>query len=244
MEVGHIIEFFEERKIYCGFCLEDRGDRLRLLAENNREMTLSRQRLIHSAPSSLSPQLPRQQLLEYLKTVAQRREALKQEIRLEELWELLVEDQETFTVPQLAETWFGQGVTPDQVAALGRALYEDRWFFKYKGGLWTPHTVETVENLREKHRREQERQQELQTAAAWLKAAWEGREITDPKWRGRLIEVLKDMAIFGPEASQYALGKEYLERAKLFKPETPFRLLIKLGVFLEDENLDLYRLGI
>ncbi|RLA88054.1 MAG: hypothetical protein DRG58_09085 [Deltaproteobacteria bacterium] len=244
MEVGHIIEFFEERRIYCGFCLEDRGDRVRLLTENNREMTLTRQRLIHSAPSSLSPQVPRQQLLEYLKTVAQRREALKQEIRLEELWELIVDDQETFTVTQLAETWFGRAVTPDQVAALGRALYEDRCFFKYKGGLWTPHAVETVEKLREKHRREQERQQELQTAAAWLKAAWEGREITDPVWRERLIEVLKDMAIFGPEASQYALGKEYLERAKLFKPETPFQLLVNLGVFQEDENLDLYRLGI
>jgi len=244
MEVNKIIEFFEERKILCGICLEDRGDRLRLLSENNREMTLSRQRIIHSSPSPYDSQLPRQQLLAHLKAVAQRREAWKQEIPVEELWELLVDDQETFTVQQLAETWFGAEVSPDQVAALGRALFEDRLFFKHKGGLWTPHPAETVESLREKHRRQQEREQELQTAANWLKAAWEGREITDPFWRSRLIEVLKDMVVFGPEGHYYQSGKEYLQRAKLVKPEAPFRLLVALGVFQEDENLDLYRLAV
>ncbi|MFP3868137.1 MAG: RNB domain-containing ribonuclease [Desulfobacteraceae bacterium] len=244
MEAGKIIEFFEEKRILCGICLENRGDRVRLLSETNREMAISRQRIIYSAPSPWDPQLPRQHLLTQLKAAAQRREDLKREIPLEELWELLVEDQQTYTLQELAETWFGAAVSPDQVAALARALYENRLFFKYKGGLWTPHNAETVENLREKCRRQQEREQELHTAAAWLKAAWEGREITDPAWRARLVEVLKDMTVFGPEGSHYQQGKEYLQRANLVKPEAPFRLLVALGVFAEDENLDLYRLDV
>lgn len=244
MEAGRLVEFFEEKRIYCGFCLEDRGDRLRLLTETNREMTLSRSRLIHSSPSPLGPRLPRQQLVEHLKDVAQRREALQREINLEELWELVVGEQETYTVEELAELWFGAAVTPDQVAALGRALFADRFFFKYKGGVWMPFASETVANLQEKHRRELEREQELQTAAAWLKAAWEGQEITDPAWRNRLVARLREMAIHGPEAPHYDEGKEYLERARIFKPETPFRLLVRLGVFQEDENLDLYRLEV
>ena len=49
------------------------------------------------------------------------------------------------------------------------------------------------------------------------------------------------MAVFGSAGEHYELGREYLEEAKLFKPETPFKLLLKLGIFLPDENLDLYR---
>ena len=49
------------------------------------------------------------------------------------------------------------------------------------------------------------------------------------------------MAIFGAAGERYELGREYLEEAKLYKSETPFKLLLKLGVFIPDENLDLYR---
>ena len=124
---------------------------------------------------------------------------------------------------------------------MGRALFEDRFYFKFKGNLWQPLAPEVVENLKEQYRRELERRQERKTAATLLKSAWEGQEITDPIRRQRLVEILRDMAVFGSAGEHYELGREYLEEAKLFKPETPFKLLLKLGIFLPDENLDLYR---
>ncbi len=236
-----VVEFFEDRKIYCAFLGDDRGERLHIITEQNREMNLPRKRVIHATPWSAGANLSRLELVEHLKAIGQRRESLKREINLEEVWELLVNEADGFLLADLARSWYGDAVSADQIAALGRALFEDRFYFKFKGSLWQPHPPEVVENLKEQYRRELERHQELETAAVWLKSAWEGQDIADPVWRRRLVEVLRDMAIFGSAGKHYELGKEYLEEAKLSKPDTPFKLLLKLGVFIPDENLDLYR---
>jgi len=236
-----VVEFFEDRKIYCALVADDRGERLHVITEQNREMNLPRKRLIHATPWSVSASLSRLELVEHLKAIGQRRESLKREINLEEVWELLVNEADGFILADLARSWYGDAVTADQIAALGRALFEDRFYFKFKGSLWQPHPPEIVENLKEQYRRELERRKELATAAVWLKSAWDGQDIADPDWRRRLVEVLRDMAVYGSAGEHYELGKEYLEEAKLFKPEIPFKLLLKLGVFTPDENLDLYR---
>ncbi len=241
MENYQVVEFFEDRKIYCAFVGDDRGERLHVITEQNREMNLPRKRLIHTTPWSAGANLPRHELVEQLKTISRRRETLKREINLEELWELLVDEVDSFIVADLARTWYGDAVTSDQSAALGRALFEDRFYFKFKGSVWQPHPPEVVESLKEQYRRELERRQEMETAAVWLKSAWESQDITDPAWRQRLVDVLRDMAVHGAAGEHYELGKEYLEEAKLFKPDIPFKLLLKLGVFNPDENLDLYR---
>jgi exoribonuclease II len=241
MENYQVVEFFEDRKIYCAFVGDDRGERLHVITEQNREMNLPRKRLIHNTPWSAGANLSRHELVEHLKAIGQHREALKREIDLEEVWELLVNEAAGFLLVDLARSWYGDAVTSDQIAALGRALYEDRFYFKFKGSLWQPNQPEVVENLKEQYRRELERHQELETAAIWLKSAWEGQDIEDTVWRRRLVEVLRDMAVFGSAGQHYDIGKEYLEEAKLSKPDTPFKLLLKLGVFLPDENLDLYR---
>jgi len=214
---------------------------LHVITEQNRELNLPRKRFIHVAPWNEGQNLSRLELVEKLRAIGLRRESLKREINLQEIWELLVHESEGFPLAELARTWFGVGVTPDQSAALGRALFEDRFYFKFKGSLWLPHPPEVVDQLKEQYQRELLRRQERQTAGAWLRAAWEGKEITDPVWRQRLIEVLRDMAVFGSEGQHFESGREYLEEAKLTKPEAPFKLLVRMGVFSPDENLDLYR---
>ncbi len=243
MEPGYLVEFFEEKRILCAVVLELKGERLHVLTQTSRELTIPRKRLLHACPTRLSPQLPRQQWLDLLEEAAKKRESLKAAINLEELWELLAQENQPLSVADMTDLWYGQAA-PDQVAAMGRALSEDRFFFKHKEGLWIPNPPEVVEQLTDKLRREEEAQRELAEAAAWLKTAWETGEITDPEWRQRLVEMLKQMAVLGSEAPEFAKGKAYLEKAKLTADNAPFRLLVRLKVFHEDENLDLYRLEV
>ena len=243
MEPGYLVEFFDERRLFLAVVLELKGERLHVLTHTQREMTLPRKRVLHATPGRLSPDWSRQQWLEYLEDTVRKREALKAEVNLEELWELLAQENQALSLEDLSSLWF-QGASPDQVAAMGRALYEDRFFFKHREGLWVPNPPETVATLRQKAWREEEERQELAAAAHWLQTAWEGGEITDPFWRERLINLLRQMAIFGAEAPDYQKGKAFLEKARLTAPEVPFRLLVKLGVFHEDENLDLYQLAV
>jgi|UniRef100_A0A7C3SKI0 exoribonuclease-2 len=244
MEPGYLIEFFEEKKILCGVVLDLRGDRLHVLTQNNRELTLARKRVLHATRADLSIRASRQQWLEYLQEVARRREELKAAVNISEIWQFLAEENQPMEEADLAGLWFGGQATADQVAAMGRALYEDRFFFKHKDGRWIPNPPEVVEQLQDKARREEEARRELALAGAMLRTAWETGKIPDPEWQARLVSLLKDMAIFGEEAPDYQKGKAYLEKAGLHAADAPFRLLVRLKVFHEDENLDLYRLGV
>ena len=99
-----------------------------------------------------------------------------------------------------------------------------------------------VEALQDKALREEEARREMAEAAQWLRTAWDGGEITDPVMRARLVERLRSVAVFGQESPEYALVKGYLDKAKISGELAPFKLLVRLKVFSEDENLDLYRL--
>ncbi len=244
MEPGYLIEFFEEKRVLCGVVLELKGDRLHVLTQNSREMTLARKRVLHASRAALSVSASRQQWLAHLQEIARKREELQAAIHLADLWELLVEENQPLKEDDLADLWFGGKASPDQTAAMRRALYEDKLFFKLKDGLWMPNPPEVVESLQEKARREEEGRQELAHAGALLKTAWAKGEIPDPEWRERLIELLKDMAVLGEEAPEYQRGKAFLGKAGLTADNAPFRLLVRLKVFHEDENLDLYRLEV
>ncbi len=244
MEPGQIVEFFEEKRILVGVVLELKGERLRVLAQNSREMTLPPKRLLHVGPSLRLAGLSRQDLLRHLEEAAQTRENLKAAIDLNEVWELLAQENQAMTVAEMADLWFKEA-SPDRVAAMGRRLREDRVLFKHKEGQVVPNAPEVVEQLLEQQRRELERRLELEESAAWLQAVWEGRAIEDqPPWRARVVELLRQLAVWGAEAPDYDQAKAYLEQARLQVPGAPFRLLVRLGVFQEDEDLDLCRLEV
>jgi exoribonuclease-2 len=59
-----------------------------------------------------------------------------------------------------------------------------------------------------------------------------------------VVDILRQMALLGAEAPEFAQGKAYLDLARLNPAEAPFRLLVRLGVFQEDEDLDLHRLEV
>ncbi len=243
MEPGDIVEFFEEKRIICGIILELKGERLHVLAQTNREMTVAAKRVLYVGPRLPLAGLSRQELLSHLEDTARKREALKGSINLEELWELLAAEEQAVSVAELADLWFGR-TSPDQVAATGRRLREDRFLFKQKDGLALPNPPEVVEQLREQQVRELARRREQEEIAAWLQAVWEGRQGTAGPWRDQVVELLRQMAVWGAEAPDFAQGKACLEAARLSLAIAPFRLLVRLGIFHEDEDLDLHRLEV
>ncbi len=244
MEPGSIVEFFEEKRLLCGVVLELKGERLHVLAQSGRELTLPPKRLLHAGPSLSLGRLNRQELLKRLEETGKKRETLKAAINLEELWDLLVQEDQPSTAAELAELWFG-GAGADEVAATGRCLREDRFLFKQKDDQVIPNSPELVAQMQEQHERELVRHREMEEIGAWMQAVWEGREPpAQPSWRDRVVALLRRLAVFGAEAPDYAQGKAYLDKARLTATDAPFRLLVRLGVFNEDEDLDLYRLGV
>ena len=237
MEIGKVVAFFEQKKILCAVVLEAKENKYHLLTEENREISLGPNRIAHISSLPLNVNLSREALVTALKKVGEHQKELMQAISIKELWDVVCGEGEGFSLRDLTELIFDSRATSDHEMALFRALADDRVYFKQKGDLYEARDPEKVEQVLFQIEREAEQERELQQASVWLAAVWAGETGPVPEAKTKIVALLKEMALFGPEAADFARGKALLERAKISSPQAPFELLVRLGEWGEDENL-------
>ena len=241
---GTKIEFFESKRLLCAVCLEVKNSRLLVLTEQDREANVSLKRILHIDDELLDTSQSRIQLVAILQEAAVRRQNLTGRISVEELWDLLHQEEEGFNCHELAEMCFSEEVTSDHTSAVFRALLADSIHFKLKAGLFYANSPKKLEQIRIQHERQAQKEKELAEGSYWLGAVWRGEAVAEPENRERYIQMLRDFCLFGTEASDYLQIKKILVMAEVPVPQGIFPLLVKLGVWHEDENLYLHRFGI
>ncbi|MFH1091107.1 MAG: RNB domain-containing ribonuclease, partial [Pseudomonadota bacterium] len=133
-------------------------------------------------------------------------------------------------------------VESDRAAAARRAVFADGLYFKMRPEAAERHSAQKVEELNLARAREEERERELKEGSQWLAKVWAGELVEDPDCHERVVEILRDMALFGSEAREYKWGLKLLEQAGLgADPTKPFPLLVKMGEMSSHENLDIIR---
>ncbi len=240
---GAKVEFFESKKLLCAVCLEVKNSRILVLTEQDREANVSVKRILHIDDTLLDVNQSRVQLVAVLQEAAARRQNLMDRVSVEELWDLLYEEEEGFDCQHLAEICFSEEVTSDHTSAVFRALLTDGLHFKLKGGLFYANSAEKLEQIRIQHERQARREKELAEGSFWLGAVWKGKPVEEPENRDRYVQMLKDFCLLGTEAPNYQQIKKILAVAQIPVPQGIFPLLVKLGVWKEDENLYLHRFG-
>ncbi|MBN2126029.1 MAG: RNB domain-containing ribonuclease [Deltaproteobacteria bacterium] len=245
MNQGKIVEYIDHGGLVCTLCLQDRGNRLHLLTPSNREVNLSSKRaLLVSRVSVDTENRTREALISELKQREETRNRLQKEVRVEEIWELVREEGEGFPFRYLAELWFGDGLTDDQVSAVVRALFHDKLYFKMKEDRFLPHSEQRVEEITREIEEEREREQRIREGSRWLSEALEGRAPEDFPARETVVSLLVDLALHGEDAPGLKDGRELLARAGRGDVREARGLLVRLGIWGEDENLDLLRFEI
>lgn len=243
--VGTVLEFFESREIVCGVCLAEKNGRLSILTEHNRELNLAQSRIIHFGSEPLPAGISRDQLVQRLLSIRALRSELMEDIRVEELWSLLESEEDGYDVRQLAEFVFPTPVTDHQVAATQRVLLLDRLYFQFKDGKFFARSADKVEQRRLEMQREVEREERLDKGSRWLHAVWNRKPRMPLDDEERLIGSLKSFCLFGQESPESGFVKELLKRAAVpCQTQAVFRLLVRLGVWHENENLFLHEQGI
>jgi exoribonuclease-2 len=241
MEIGKVVAFFEQKKILCAVCLEAAENKIHLLTEENREVTLGPNRIAHFSHHSLKTSLPRESLVEHLKKIGDRQKTLAQTFSLKDLWDLVCGEGRGFSLRELTEIVFDSKAAGDQEMAIFRALADDRLYFKQKGDLYEARDPEKVEQIVFQLQREEEQEREIEEASQWLALVGAGEAVAPPPHKVKVIGLLKEMALWGAEAPSHAQGKALLQRARITSPEAPFELLVRLGEWGDDENLFLLR---
>jgi exoribonuclease-2 len=239
--LGGIIEFIEKGRVLSAVVVGQKGQHYQVLTENAREMTVNPKRVLHSTTDGLDMSLPRHEQVRRVKERSQRREAQMAQVNAHELWELLLGEGESFDAAYLSELAFGDRDS-DHVSATFRALFEEKTHFRLKQDRFAINTPEQLAAIIEARERETQRERLLAEGAAWLKAVAAREPSSPPEFSAEVIDLLKGEAISGRDFPRHSDAAELLGLAGLNRPETPFDLLVALGVWGPDENLDIYRL--
>jgi len=244
MYQGKIIEYIDQGEFNIAICIKDEVNRLHLLTPSNREVNLPPKRAFLVSGPAINTQAPRAELLQVLRRTEETRKALKGKVNAEDLWELVRDEEESFDHKYFAHLCFGDNITEDHISALVRALFEDKIHFKMKENRFFPRPEEQVEQILRQMEEEALREKMLAEGSAWLRNALSDRQTEPPASRVEIVQALVDLALYEEEAPSAKFGKELLQRAGGYNVPEARQILVKLGVWDEDENLDLLRFEI
>jgi exoribonuclease-2 len=242
--LGKFVEYIDQGDLICAICLQDRGTKLHLLTLSNREVNLSPKRALLVSGVSLDTDKSREELLDRLRKTEENRERLKNLVNVRELWELIKDEKEQFDSRYLSQLCFGEDVTDEHLSGLVRALFEDRLYFRMKDGYFVPNAEEKVEQIIRQREEETRREERLTKGALWLKDLKDGKPHDPPLFKEEIVRLLMDLVLYETEAPEFKFGKEILAQAGIGDLKQARALLVKMGVWDEDENLDLIRLHI
>lgn len=250
METGKIVEYIDRQKIICAVVIEVKQQRLRLLNENNREISLSEGRLLHSSKKNLDISMGRDKVVGHLRETSLRRNELLRQINILELWEVLNSEQEWIDLPTMTEFCFPRHVDGDHESAVVRAFFEDRFYFKFKPDGFFPNTQEQVERVITQAQVEENRIRIIEVGGDWLKAtlkdqneSLESGRLSDQQ-KEEFIEIFKSYYIFEKDSPHSGLGKAMMARAEIDDMDMLFEFLVRQGVWEPTENIELHRLEV
>ena len=244
MTQGKIIEYIDQGKITCAICLQDKGNKLHLLTPLNRQVNITPKRAIFISFADIDPLGPRDELLNKLRQVEILRDRLKKEIHVEEVWELIKDEDETFDFRYLTHLCFKETVTDDHVSALVRALFDDKLYFKIKDGRFIPHSEGKVKQIIKEREEEEQKEDGLEKGGSWLKTVLRGEVEQDDYDHAETIRIIEGLALYGKDAPDYKYGKELFSRAGISDIGEAKDILIRLGVWEENEPVDIIRFNI
>ncbi len=237
---NNIIDFYDNRRIACGLILEVEDRRLRILTDQGKETNIPLSRALTSDHDPLFPlRGSRDAQVQKLKEIWTRREAMKTDIDLAELWEIVVTETDEIDLNELTELFFGDKQDMDQTASLIRAIHEDRLYFKVKPDRIEVPRPEVVEHGLFQRERERERGEFIARAADFLVDLTSRDGVGDRVAPEGLSSMLEEAVKAGPEWMAVKPVKEIFSRAGLSTRWDPFRVLVKLGLWSEDENITL-----
>lgn len=162
---GQVVEFLDEETPRLGLVLKVGRERWHLLDERGRENSVSPMRvyLVHE----LKP-VSREDFLPLLEALRAQIEARRREIELELLWESLRGKEREYTLPELAEHYFGT-ISAIAQSAMLRALWEDRFYFRRRGVHFIPRSSEDLQRLRHQEAQRRQRAEFKARVLGWLR---------------------------------------------------------------------------
>ena len=241
---GKLIEYLDSGKFMCAIVTENQVKRLRLINQNGREINLPASRVVHCSNETHSSTISRELIVSHLKDTNDKRNSLMDKVNLKEIWELTTDESSSqFSPSFLAELAFGEDASDDTVAAFLRCVFVDKLYFKYREGKVQANSAEKVEQLLIQQKKEEKKNRLIEEGIAAI------AEIQSPQFKqtaltpfqGEILNIVRGYYISGNEAKEAAIAQKILKTAGITTPHGPYHLLVKAGIWSENENIPLLK---
>ncbi len=244
MNTGNIVEYIDQQKIVSAVILQEKQGKLRLLNEYNREVNFSENRLSHISQIRLDTTLSRESIVNHLKQLTENRKKLSETINIQELWEILHEESEDIELSTMTLFCFDPPLTSDHEAAVIRAFFHDRLYFKFNQMLFVPYSAEQVEGKKRQLREAEKKELRIQNGAAWINDILNQKNGSSTAIDQAVIDILKSYYLFGNESEHAQTAKQIIKKSSLHSSEQLFHLFVRAGLWHQDENIHLLSLKI
>ncbi|MCL5036157.1 MAG: RNB domain-containing ribonuclease [Chloroflexi bacterium] len=238
----NFIDFTDGNDLIVGIITGMDKGKFKVLLPSGKIVGVSKNKIRHISPPPVNTS-PASDPLKLLKEYLDRRASLQKEIDVVELHQVLEGTAGPLTVNTLAGLAFGKAVSPEMEGTLLSLLHSDGIRFIRKNEEFYPRPGSEVEaHLRAIEAKEKQAGRDkilLEELLEFKRGLGNGIPSAD----GDFIPALKDMAL-NPESGSYRRVSFLLEKAGFAMPDGPFNLLVRLGIWDNDENLDLIRLKI
>jgi exoribonuclease-2 len=241
---GNIVEYIDQQKIISAVIIQEKKGRLRLLTENNREVNFSEKRLSHVSQTCLDTCVARDAIVIQLKQLTQNRKKLSETIDIRELWELLHEESEDIDISTMTLFCFDPPLTCDHEAAVIRAFFHDRLYFKFNKMIFTPYTPQQVEAKKKQIKETEKREILIRKGAAWINDVLNNKNGSNTKGDQEIIDILKSYYLFNNNFASYLTAKHIIKKSLINSPEQLFNVFVKAGIWDQNINVDLLAMQI
>ena len=241
---GAVLEFRRGGQLLCGYLARDPDNRkgYDVIGVDGRHRHLRRDKVVNVSPEYVSMHTS-DRALEELRRIDRRREAARWAVDLSALWEVALEtgpERGDWRLEELVE--LHDPGTPDASRRAGmlRALWHGPRFERHGAG-WRPRSPAAVEEIEAASTREEAETRRHDELAGWVRKVADGHP-ADPRPTGAEEAVaLLESAALGERSPSAA---RLMGAANLRGSGAAFDVLVRLGHWSVDENLELHRLGL
>jgi len=246
LEPGAVVEYVRQGELRCGVVRKPpRGRAVDILGPDGGELSVRRDKIAHVSGEHIATGR-RGDFLRELARVDGRRDGASRSLDMTTLWEVAsegVDADRDWELDELAALYFGRAPDPAERVALLRALWRGEWFER-RGQAWHPMAPARVADRRQERERRRRGAHQRDTLSAWLRRVVDDGPLEPrPPGADEAVALLEQAALYGSEAESAAAAGQLMRGAHLHGPVAALEVLVKLGHWDADENLELRRSG-
>ncbi len=241
---GAVLEFRRGGQLQCGYLARDPQNRrgYDIVGVDGRRLHLRRDKVVDVSPEYVSMHTPEMALAD-LRRIDRRREQARGAVDLTALWQVALEagpEGGEWRLDDLVELHDPGDPNASRRAGMLRALWRGHRFERH-GARWRPRSQAAVEGIEASSARDEMEEGRQTELASWVRRVADG-DPSGPRPPGAdsAVALLKAAAL--GEAS--AEAARLMKAANLHGSHAAFDILVRLGHWSTDENLELHRLGL